>query len=133
MRSDAHQRNFDWLCSPQASPGTCLFLKDRDPANTTDVRVNAHFSRTRRHAISYRPNAFEPMRCFMKKNLRSTLQLIAWLSWCALFACSAKAVIFTNDTVIAYNDFSYDGADVVMSNCVVNIDGAHTFSSLGIF
>jgi len=45
-------------------------------------------------------------------------------------ATNASAAIFTNNTVIGPLDTNYDGADVVISNCTVAVDGPHTFASL---
>ncbi|HTI98662.1 MAG TPA: hypothetical protein VL527_07135, partial [Dongiaceae bacterium] len=50
---------------------------------------------------------------------------------CLVFRCvTASAVVFTNDTSIAPTDLSYEGQDVVLSNCTVVVDGAHPFSNL---
>ena len=43
---------------------------------------------------------------------------------------SVGAVVFTGDTVIGVNNSVYDGADVILSNCVVTIDGPHSFTSV---
>ena len=53
---------------------------------------------------------------------------IAWL-FCASIA-SAMAVTFTQDTSIAFSDLSYDGADIVITNCTLTVDGSHVFHSL---
>lgn len=47
----------------------------------------------------------------------------------ALSAHAATAV-FTNNTAIGAVDTNYDGMDIVVTNCVLTIDGAHEFSSL---
>ncbi len=46
--------------------------------------------------------------------------------------CGVRAfgVTFTNDTLITATDFSFEGGDVVVSNCVLTIDGAHSFQSM---
>ena len=46
------------------------------------------------------------------------------------FAPITPAVVFTTSTAIGPLDTNYDGADVVISNCTVTVDGAHTFASL---
>jgi hypothetical protein len=69
----------------------------------------------------------------MKTSIRFPFKLVVWFSLCAACVNPADAIIFTNDTFIAANDFSYDGADIVLSNCTVTVDSAHTFASLGIF
>lgn len=42
---------------------------------------------------------------------------------------SVSAVVFTTDTSIGTLDTSYDGQDVIVSNCTVTIDGEHAFNS----
>ena len=42
----------------------------------------------------------------------------------------ASLLVLTNNTAISPLDASYDGADIVVSNCTVTVDGAHSFSSL---
>jgi hypothetical protein len=42
----------------------------------------------------------------------------------------ATAITFTNDTLITFGDTNYDGADIVLSNCTVTMDGPHSFASL---
>ena len=43
---------------------------------------------------------------------------------------SVGAVVFTSDTAIGVSNSAYDGADVILSNCVVTIDGSHSFTSI---
>ena len=43
---------------------------------------------------------------------------------------SAWAIIFTNNSSISFQDTNYDGADIVVTNCTVTVDGAHAFASL---
>ena len=45
-------------------------------------------------------------------------------------AAGAPAAVFTNNTAIGPFDTRYDGSDIVISNCTVTVDGAHTFASL---
>ena len=47
-----------------------------------------------------------------------------------LGTASSHAVVFTNNTSIGALDASYDGADIVISNCTVTLDGAHGFNSV---
>lgn len=47
-----------------------------------------------------------------------------------LSGLAASAVTFTSDTTISFNNTSYDGLDVVVTNCTLTIDGPHTFASL---
>ena len=42
----------------------------------------------------------------------------------------ANAVIFTVDTTIDSTNSSYDGQDIIVSNAVLTVDGAHSFASL---
>jgi hypothetical protein len=53
---------------------------------------------------------------------------IAWIL-CASLA-SAMAVTFTQDTSISFSDLSYEGADIVITNCTLTVDGSHIFHSL---
>ena len=51
----------------------------------------------------------------------------------ALLLCvqsSAMAVTFTHDSFISFADPSYDGQDIVVTNCTLTVDGAHTFNSV---
>jgi hypothetical protein len=40
------------------------------------------------------------------------------------------AVVFTNDTLVNSFDTTYDGSDIVVSNCTLTVDGPHGFLSL---
>jgi hypothetical protein len=40
------------------------------------------------------------------------------------------AVVFTNDTLIDSITMSYDGNDIIVSNCTLTVDGPHGFRSL---
>ena len=42
----------------------------------------------------------------------------------------ALAITFTQDTIIGSSDFSYEGADIVVTNCTLTVDGPHLFHSL---
>ena len=42
----------------------------------------------------------------------------------------AIATTFTNDTTIGAGNTNYDGADIIVTNCTVAVDGPHAFSSL---
>ena len=47
------------------------------------------------------------------------------------FVClPAFATTFTNDTTISVGNTNYDGADIIVTNCTVTVDGPHAFSSL---
>src|SRR5258708_9056286 len=46
-----------------------------------------------------------------------------------LSALPAIAVTFTNDTIIGIST-NFDGADIVITNCTVTMDGVHAFASL---
>jgi hypothetical protein len=50
----------------------------------------------------------------------------------ALLLCGlpAGAITFTNDTAIGFNNTNYDGADLVVTNCTLTVDGLHSFASL---
>ena len=47
-----------------------------------------------------------------------------------LSAAAAGAVTFTNDTAISADNTNYDGLDVLITNCTLTLDGAHSFASL---
>ncbi len=61
-----------------------------------------------------------------KPRLFSRLALAGFL----FAAAGAPAAVFTNNTTIGPFDTRYDGSDIVLSNCTVTVDGAHTFASL---
>src|SRR5262245_53997466 len=44
----------------------------------------------------------------------------------------ASAILFTNDTLIRFDNTNYDGQDISLTNCAVTIDGVHTFASVQI-
>jgi hypothetical protein len=48
----------------------------------------------------------------------------------ALICMPAFATTFTNNATIGVGDTNYDGADIVVTNCTLTVDGPHTFSSL---
>ncbi|MGA2180363.1 MAG: carboxypeptidase-like regulatory domain-containing protein [Verrucomicrobiota bacterium] len=56
--------------------------------------------------------------------------LIAGFIALILVRLPAFATTFTNDTTINANDTNYEGADIVVTNCTVTVDGPHAFSSL---
>ncbi|MCW5551443.1 MAG: hypothetical protein KIS67_04670 [Verrucomicrobiae bacterium] len=68
----------------------------------------------------------------MKTSRGSTLRLILWLTGYSTLALSVQATIFTTDTIISATDTNYDGLDLVVTNCTLTVDGAHTFASLQI-
>jgi hypothetical protein len=41
-----------------------------------------------------------------------------------------SATLFTNDTAIGVLETNYEGAEIVVSNCTVTVDGAHSFASV---
>ena len=47
-----------------------------------------------------------------------------------LHGCAAWAVTFTNDTSISVDNTNYDGLDIAVTNCILTVDGAHSFASL---
>ncbi|MEI8042293.1 MAG: hypothetical protein WCL11_12855, partial [Verrucomicrobiota bacterium] len=52
------------------------------------------------------------------------------LAMSLLPALTARAVTFTSDTLISFNNTNYDGMDVVVTNCTLTVDGAHPFASV---
>lgn len=61
-----------------------------------------------------------------KRYLFRTATLVTFL----LIVISAPATVITSNLAITPIDASYDGADLVISNCTVTVDGAHSFNSL---
>ena len=47
-----------------------------------------------------------------------------------LIGCTTQAAIFTHDAAISFNNTNYDGADIVITNCTLTVDGPHAFASL---
>jgi hypothetical protein len=43
---------------------------------------------------------------------------------------AAATVTFTADTLISFHDTTFDGADLVVSNCVLTVDGVHSLASV---
>ncbi|HEU5069511.1 MAG TPA: Ig-like domain-containing protein [Verrucomicrobiae bacterium] len=60
--------------------------------------------------------------------MKTFLRLFA-ATFCAL-PLLARAVTFTSDTAIGPSDTNYDGADIVVSNATLTVDGPHNFASL---
>jgi hypothetical protein len=60
----------------------------------------------------------------------SLLFLPAALVSFVLFTGAARADIFATNAAIGALDTNYEGADIVISNCTVTVDGAHSFASL---
>jgi hypothetical protein len=56
------------------------------------------------------------------------LGAIGLLVWAQ--ATSATAVTFQHDNFISFADHSYDGQDIVVTNCTLTVDGTHTFNSV---
>jgi len=56
--------------------------------------------------------------------------LVAGVIALILVHLPAFATTFTNDTTINANDTNYEGADIIVTNCTVTVDGPHAFSSL---
>jgi hypothetical protein len=71
-------------------------------------------------------SCFGPLRSVLRQS--ASLALAA----CLLPALTARAVTFTNDTVIGYRDTNYDGTDIIVTNCTLTVDGPHSFASLQI-
>src|ERR1019366_301487 len=60
----------------------------------------------------------------------SALRLVLPVTLLLLHRLSARAVTFTSDSAISFNNTNYDGADIVVTNCTLTVDGPHTFASL---
>jgi hypothetical protein len=64
----------------------------------------------------------------MKRHLLALVTSLA-LGLCA-WEAGAATYTFTNNTLIAAGNPTYDGQDIVVSSCTVTVDGAHPFRSL---
>jgi hypothetical protein len=47
-----------------------------------------------------------------------------------LHGFKVAAVTFTNDTVISFTNTSYDGLDIIVTNCTLTVDGIHAFATV---
>src|ERR1039457_4142984 len=66
----------------------------------------------------------------MKRPFASLLHLVLPVTVMLLHGLPAPAVTFTNDAAISLNNTNYDGADIVVTNCMLTVDGPHSFASL---
>src|SRR5678810_946501 len=57
-------------------------------------------------------------------------QSIAIFSTIMVSTLGTLAATITSDTTIGFNDIGYEGADVIVTNCTVTVEGSHTFASL---
>lgn len=64
------------------------------------------------------------------KTIRVIFGAACAVTFLMLAAFSASAVELTTNTFIGALDTSFDGADLVISNCTVTMDGSHAFNSL---
>ena len=60
----------------------------------------------------------------------ASLHLVLPVTVLLLYGLPAKAVTFTNDTAISFNNTNYDGMAIVVTNCTLIVDGLHSFASL---
>lgn len=69
---------------------------------------------------------------FPSENIFMKIRALAFLFSITLLVGPAAraATVISTDTTINSMDASYDGADLVISNCTVTIDGPHGFNSL---
>ncbi len=56
--------------------------------------------------------------------------LIALTAALALHNTATQAVVFTSHTAIGVGNTTYDGQEIVVSNCTITINGPHSFASL---
>ncbi len=54
------------------------------------------------------------------------------LAFALLIPLTVPAVVITNNTAIGPLVTTYDGTDLVISNCTVTMDGPHVFNSLAV-
>jgi hypothetical protein len=45
-------------------------------------------------------------------------------------ALTTLAATITTDTTIGFNDIGYEGADIIVTNCTLTVEGSHTFANL---
>src|SRR3974390_2649415 len=64
------------------------------------------------------------MKLLRLSHLAFGLSLVAWP-----FA-AASGITFSSNTLISPGNTNFDGLDIVVTNCTVTIDGAHSFASL---
>jgi hypothetical protein len=70
---------------------------------------------------------------YLKQNLwRCLLPILLLLAVAGARPLQGATIVLSQATVISTEDLSYDGADLVVSNCTVTIAGAHQFSSLAV-
>ena len=55
--------------------------------------------------------------------------LVLALGLALLPLAGASGVTFSSNTLISPNNTNFDGADIVVTNCTVTVDGAHSFAS----
>jgi hypothetical protein len=60
----------------------------------------------------------------------SSLHFVLPATALLLHSLTAGAVTFTNNAAISFNNTNYDGADIVVTNCTLTVDGLHLFASL---
>jgi hypothetical protein len=67
------------------------------------------------------------MKCF-----RSITRSFLWLTIALGLPAQSHAVVFATDTTITLHNTNYDGADIVVTNCALTVDGPHSFASVQI-
>src|SRR5437867_3193338 len=65
----------------------------------------------------------------MKKS-RRLLGSVLLMTLLAALALPARAVLFTNDTLIRFDNTNFDGQEIIVTNSTLTVDGAHTFTSV---
>ena len=59
-----------------------------------------------------------------------TLHYLAAITILLLAAFGVPAATFTNDGFIGINNTNFDGQDIIVTNCTLTVDGAHSFTSV---
>ncbi len=72
------------------------------------------------------------LRALFSMSSRTPTCLLAGLLLFGPPLASGASVVLNSDTSITSTDTSYEGADLVIDNCVVTMDGQHSFRSLSI-
>src|SRR5580704_14176182 len=66
----------------------------------------------------------------MKKQNLILLTSLLTLAFCGVQPAFGTTTVFTTNTAIASGNTNFDGAHIVVTNCTLTVDGAHSFSSL---
>src|SRR5689334_18204938 len=105
------------------------------PVDKSEWRVvcgQRHIDRRRASVFNSRNNRVTPKDLPMKLQVWGRIVVfVVVIELLVVFkGIRAFGVTFTNDTLISATDFTYEGQDIVVSNCVLTLDGPHSFLGL---